>query len=589
MKKTGFILIFALLLLLFSADNKKLDPGSDYFLKEAEVSWEKFYASLGNDEEREMWKAAANKVREQYLSPGEALVCDWMEERDDTFPQSGSAILHCTRWDLDDQFLWINIWITVDENHKIISSNNYMKQLLEQQLSLHGVKVFGEETNAPYQASDYIESYTRDLLVSYENQKNLPECMEAFSDACLEIKEKELPVDRYREVSQNVRFVESDKNTNMRYFYDKYPRHTIDFSSVSKEILQELSGQVQAENLSIMKGLRPKLYQAFLEGDKDPWEDYIKPYRMPEFTYCTVSGFPESYYSWPYRDAHVDSVKKNDKFYNQYRRQLVENGGAASTFTSERYQKYKFASTDAAGTYFDDNMFESGMSLSNDMYTIRIPYGFLYAYEESVSMDMIVPDIRNAPCQDMEILDIRKADRGRFYLLYLRREDKDEISLGDLLKQERVKERLAPILKEEAHWGAAGSMQSDYHTFEYVKGETELRNISVYMPQMKNGDEFVYLLLFEEFKDSEEPRSLYKTGDEMVDTFVMLPYWHQCGRGDTLERISRRYAGSSRYVRELCEDPLNQIANPNLIREGEHIEIPLNILLRREVYGKVGK
>lgn len=199
-------------------------------------------------------------------------------------------------------------------------------------------------------------------------------------------------------------------------------------------------------------------------------------------------------------------------------------------------------------------------------------------------MDMILPDIREFPRQDMEIPEIREADRGRFYLLFLRRMAGEEDSLEELLKQERVKARLAPILREEVLWEETGSHQSDYHKFIYAKGETRLRNTSVYMPQMEWAENFVYLLVFEEFKDSEVSQSLYKMGEQMADTFVMLPYRYQCRKGDTLERISRLYTGSGKHVPDLCKNPLNQITDPDLILEDAYIEIPLDLLLKRSVY-----
>ena len=91
-------------------------------------------------------------------------------------------------------------------------------------------------------------------------------------------------------------------------------------------------------------------------------------------------------------------------------------------------------------------------------------------------------------------------------------------------------------------------------------------------------------LIFEDFKDSRSEKDLYKMREQLVSTFVILPFWHECVKGDTLEGISRRYTGSGAYVGELCGNPLNRIENPDLIEVGQRIEIPLHVLLKRETY-----
>lgn len=554
-----------------------------YLWDKAEESWEEFYATLETDREGELWKAAAAAM-EPYLAPGEFLACDWIDERDDTFPQSGSAILKCTRWTSNGNSLSFKIWITVDENQKNVSSNNYVKELLREYINTQKLSGYNTEVKNPYGASQYIESYDGSLLIGYENQSQLPACMDLFSEACLSLKEflTVLPM----EISQDVKFVQGDSNTNRIYFQDYYPLHTIGFSSVTEQTLQELSIQVQSENLSVMKTLRPKLYEAFQAEKELSWVDYIKPYRVPNFTYCTIySGLPDSYFSWDYREAHQNSVIEQDHFYEEYRDSLVKNQGEATEITSERYKKYNFLSVDWVETYFHENGFEADMSISNDMFSIRYPSQFLYAYEGSVCMDMIIPDSRKTPNMDMEIPAVRAADRGRFYLLLVQREEGEkELSLEELLKTERVKSRLAPILMEDVRWENAGSLSSDYHEFEYVKGETDLRNTAIYTPHMEKDEEFLYLLVFEEFKDSQISGNLYKMRDQMVRTFIMLPYWYRCEKGDTLGEISRRYTGSFEHVVDLCDNSLNRIADPDRIQEGQYLEIPLNLLLNRRTF-----
>lgn len=553
-----------------------------YWQAEAEKSWEEFYKSLEDQRERVLWKEAMDKIQ-PYLVPGEYLSFDFVIERDAAFPESGSAILYCSRWKPDRSFLSFSVWITVTENQEIASSDNYVKNLLRLYLFQQNLAVYEPETKTPYGASEVIERYSGRLLVGYENQRDLPVCTDAFSAACLRLKED--LADSSAKISQGVSFVEADSGTGMVYFQDFYPSHTIDISTVSAEELDELSLRVQSENLAVMKNLRPKLYEAYIKDNGFSWADYIKQYRTPAYTYSYgYTGLKEDSYGGPFRSAYPDSVRRQDIYYEQYRKAVENNQGKASEFFSERYQKYNYQSLDLVLAPFGKNGYERCWAISNDMFSITFPSGFAYAYEKNVSMDMVVPDNRDNPyypLQDMEIPDIRAVDKGRFYLLFLQLDQGEEnLSLIRLVETEKVKARLTPILRDSVYWEAWGDLQSDYHQFEYVKGQTELRNTAVYMPHMENGEKFVYLLVFEEFKDSSELQSLFKLQEEMVRTFVMLPYRYRCKRGDNLEMISRLYTGSELYVNVLCENPLNQIQNPDWILEGQYIEIPLHLLLK---------
>lgn len=552
---------------------------------EAEKSWEEFYNSLEDQRERVLWKEAMDKIP-PYLVPGEFLSFDFVVERDASFPESGSAILYCSRWRPDKSFLPFSVWVTVAENQESTSSDNYVKNLLRLYLRQQELAVYEPDTRAPYGASEFIERYSGSLLVGYENQRDLPVCMDAFSAACLRLKED--LADSSAAISHSVRFVEADSGTGMIYFQDFYPSYTIDISTVTAEELDELSLRIQGENLAVMKELRPELYEAYIKDNGFSWDDYIKQYRTPAYTYSyDYTGLKEESYGGPFRSVYPASVSRQDIYYEQYRKEVEKNQGKASEFFSEQYQKYNYQSLDSVLARFGENGFERCWAISNDMFSMIFPFGFAYAYEKNVSMDMVVPDNRDIqyyPIQDMEIPEIRANDKGRFYLLFLQRDQGEEnLSLIRLVETEKVKARLAPILRDSVYWEGWGDFQSNYHKFEYVKGRTGLRNTTVYMPYMENGEDFVYLLVFEEFMDSSELQSLYKLQEEMVRTFVMLPYRHRCKRGDNLEMISRLYTGSELYVNDLCENPLNQIQNPDWILEGQYIEIPLHLLLRKSL------
>ena len=281
----------------------------------------------------------------------------------------------------------------------------------------------------------------------------------------------------------------------------------------------------------------------------------------------------------------MDSVRKRDSRYEEYRRQVVESGGAPNELESEQWPVYSFLSEDWTWDDLPGRPSRGGgWVVNSNMFTFWFPKDYYYCYHDEAAMDMVIPDTETKPYHprswtwDMEIPENRAGDLGRFYLLMFKQEGEGELDLARWLETERVKERLEPLLLQEPFWGERGMFESRYHRFQWALGETQLRNVAVYMPEMREGERFVYLLVFEGFKDSESDRDLYKRREQMVGSFAVLPYWHECVEGDTLEGISRRYAGSNAFVREICEDPLNEIGNPDLIEVGRRVEIPMHVL-----------
>lgn len=552
-----------------------------YLASKARESWSEFYRSCETPWERGLWQEAVEVVK-PYLAEGEFLAPDWIEAEDEAFPDSGTAVLKCTRWAPDGNFLSFCLWVEVEPGGTHTCHHNYVKELAAQYAVSEGLTVRKRENEPPYGTKETVAVYADSLLISYGEYRDLHNCMEAFGEAWRKLGEHQAELGI--ELSQQVRFAESDRETNLNYFETYYPQHEIVFSSYSQEALGELEEQVGREQLAFMKQWEPERYEAVQKGTYLARADYVKPYRIPKYTMCTVYSGPGGW-SFPYRETYVDSVRKRDSRYEEYRRQVVESGGAPNELESEQWPVYSFLSEDWTWDDLPGRPSRGGgWVVNSNMFTFWFPKDYYYCYHDEAAMDMVIPDTETKPYHprswtwDMEIPENRAGDLGRFYLLMFNQEGEGELDLARWLETERVKERLEPLLLQEPSWGERGMFESRYHRFQWALGETQLRNVAVYMPEMREGERFVYLLVFEGFKDSESDRDLYKRREQMVGSFVVLPYWHECVAGDTLEGISRRYAGSNAFVREICEDPLNEIGNPDLIEVGRRVEIPMHVL-----------
>ncbi len=558
-----------------------------YLAVKARESWAEFYRSRGTEWERSLWQEAVEGVK-PYLAKGEFLDPSWVSDADEDFPDSGTAVLDCTRWTPEGNFLFFHIWVKVEPGGKYVCDSDYVKELTAQYAFSEDLVIGHRGHVPPYGAEEAVSVYSGSLLISYGEYRDLHGCMEAFGEAWRKLGEHQEELGL--ELSQQVRFMESDQGTNLNYFESYYPLHEIEFSAYSEAALRELEAQVDEEQLAFMRRWEPARYEAIQKGEYLPREDYVEPYRIPPYTMCTVYSGLDGW-GFPYRETYVDSVRKRDPLYEQYRREVEETAGAPNALESEVWPVYSYLSEDWLRTDFPGRpAYGGGWAVSSNLFTFRFPSDYYYCYHDRVSMDMVIPDTETKPYHprswtwDMEVPENREADLGRFYLLMFEKEGEGETDLARLLEMERVRERLKPMLFQEPVWEMSGEFISDYHEFQCALGETGLRNVAVYLPRMREGEEFVFLLVFEDFKDSRSEKDLYKMREQLVSTFVILPFWHECVKGDTLEGISRRYTGSSAYVGELCGNPLNRIENPDLIEVGQRIEIPLHVLLKRETY-----
>ena len=89
-------------------------------------------------------------------------------------------------------------------------------------------------------------------------------CMEAFGEAWRKLGEHQEKLGL--ELSQQVRFMESDQGTNLNYFESYYPLHEIEFSAYSEAALRELEAQVDEEQLAFMRRWEPARYEAIQKG-----------------------------------------------------------------------------------------------------------------------------------------------------------------------------------------------------------------------------------------------------------------------------------------------------------------------------------
>lgn len=558
-----------------------------YLATKARESWAEFYRGRETKWERDLWRAAVEGVQ-PYLAEGEFLDPSWIAEADEDFPDSGTAVLNCTRWTPRGNFLFFHIWVEVEPGGAYTCSTDYVKELAAQYAYSEGLEIKTREHEPPYGAREAVAVYGDSLIISCGEYRDLHSCMESFGAAWRKLGDYQKTLGL--ELSQQVRFVESDDETNLNYFEQYYPQHEIEFSAFSQEALRELEERVGEEQLAFMRQWQRERYEAIQKGGYLARADYVKPYRIPRYTMCTVYSGLEGW-GFPYRETYVDSVKKRDSYYEKYRSELEAGGGRPNTLQSEVWPVYSFLSEDWLWTDFPGRpAYRGGWAVSSNMFTFRFPSDYKYCYHDQAAMDMVIPDTETKPYHsrswtwDMEVPENRAGDLGRFYLLMFRREGDEAPELAGLLREERVRERLEPLLLQEPVWQEPGTFSSDYHEFQCALGQTPLRNVAVYMPDMRELERFDYLLVFEDFKDSESVKDLYKMREQLVSTFAVLPYWHKCAKGDTLEEISRRYAGSGAWVEELCENPLNHIENPDQIEAGQRIEIPLHVLLQRRVY-----
>lgn len=102
-----------------------------YLAVKARESWTEFYRSRGTEWERSLWQEAVEGVK-PYLAKGEFLDPSWVSDADEDFPDSGTAVLDCTRWTPEGNFLFFHIWVKVEPGGKYVCDSDYVKGLTGQ-------------------------------------------------------------------------------------------------------------------------------------------------------------------------------------------------------------------------------------------------------------------------------------------------------------------------------------------------------------------------------------------------------------------------------------------------------------------------
>ena len=139
--------------------------------------------------------------------------------------------------------------------------------------------------------------------------------------------------------------------------------------------------------------------------------------------------------------------------------------------------------------------------------------------------------------------------------------------------------------------GAYTTSYHDFFTLEigvYEKDRPErlLRQAWVYIPVTRPGQSN-WVVVFEAFPGSrqEEGVGSRKVRQQVMNTFVVLPCYHQVEKGENLSVIAGRYEEDPDLAYEIAAYAPNQIHDPDRIWPGQQIEIPLGVLFRRVRHG----
>lgn len=542
----------------------------------------------------------------KYVSEGETLMSDQIMntgisglDSDSGFPDSGIRLMYCNISDIWGSGIIIGIVRKEDGTYEIYNdcAKIYLLACLtscdvdyvKNYYSLH-VNGGGEKFDLNYE----IEKLKRSAFVSYGDYENISDCFDAFGDVCQKMKEYQdmLGVD----LSQPVRFGEYDRDTDLEYNYKYYPEHMVDFAAIAENpaLLDELEQQVREEQLAYFKKMQPTRYEAIMNGSYISREEYRSPYYIPMCLTSIKYTDDDSWKELGYREGQYGEMSENGTRYQEYLRELEENGGKPMTSISEEWNEYQFSSTEKEWL----TEYSEGVKYSyhwygkyTDNFCIRYPVTYRYGSNEKCSnMIFWEYDPREKPfpgySYDMEIYENRIWDMGRLYLFVINGEGPekgDKNAFLDYLNSGKAEEKINSVLMEPVEW-TAGELQTIYHDYMYAEGETNLRKTAVYVPAMREGEKFHWLLVFEEFKDTNQTMTLYKQRNEVIQNFILFPYWYECKTGDTLWDIANRLTGSGSKVEEVCESPLNENLDKDMIEVGQRIFIPPHVFLRDSVH-----
>ncbi len=309
-------------------------------------------------------------------------------------------------------------------------------------------------------------------------------------------------------------------------------------------------------------------------------------YAVPYVRYLTDYAHANKYY----RGSEGDSVKNRDERYTAYLDELYERRGMP---VSEIYD------AKPAYTYLSIQHYASWRSIFTDHFAIYFPNDVSYGSSDECA-DMLYTRTEEELAaegferltiqweRDMRLEENRLADRGRLYLLAVSGENYAEEGLSahdidlpgieELLARENIASRIRSVLPEEVAWTDCRFVSTPYHEYAHARGETTLRNIAVYLPQMREHESFQWILLIEEFKDGAEDKTgIFECRQDIIDRFIIFPYWYEIEEGDTLWNLAGRFFDRThplaveRTIETICSDPLNRIENPDVISPGQRL------------------
>ena len=621
LKSTLLLLFFSgSILLIATADKESPSPGNEWDNALCE-EWNIWLDSCENEREKEMMQAAfadLEKVMEKgcvtsefMLSSFDTDVSQSMYSTPD-FPDSGYRLIAGYVSGRENgnirTFDGVTLGIVVQEDGTYEVYNNHAKRIFARMLEGSGVEFRMNAYTEENRAHSLKEAWgpegdlgdLRDcIFISYEEFDNIPVFLNTFRNVCRKMKEWQ---DTYEvTLNQTARIGEltSDWDTDFTYHASFYPEHELDFEilATDEEALLQLFDDIKEEQLAYFEQVEPERYAAILNGSYISRADYRKNYIVPYGRHSTV--YDEQYQSMGYRGGEWKGMSQNSERYSAFLEGLIQNGGMAKENINMEFPEYQFSSGEMENIITEmvgGNKYGVRWKAEyNDNYCVRYPSGFKYGSSD-VCADMIFYeyDTDDNPypeyTTDMELKENRAYDKGRLYLFAVPEILSDEMIYEDsflqYIQQGNLYERISSILTEPIDWKMQGNCQSIYHDFSYAEGETALRKIAIYVPRMRESENFQWVLLFEEFKDSTLSDTLYHNKELIVQNFIIFPYWYEIKSGDTLWGIANQYTNtwnfgnSEQKIRELCESPLNQIENPDLILPGQKIFIAPHFFLR---------
>lgn len=207
----------------------------------------------------------------------------------------------------------------------------------------------------------------------------------------------------------------------------------------------------------------------------------------------------------------------------------------------------------------------------------------------------------NVRRRDMELTVKPEADYGR--ILVFREWDTFDFSSEAAIREyaesgDFLYRLLGKALEEDVENQilslAPGTYTTPYHVFfaleiglrEKDRPEQLLRQAWVYIPVTRPGQSN-WVVVFEAFPGSrqEEGVSSRKIRQQVMNTFVVLPCYHQVQKGENLSVIAGRYGEDPDLAYEIAAYAPNQIHDPDRIWPGQQIEIPLGVLFKRVRHG----